>query len=94
MLVISEISWFVRVRLKAAANSDGFIILLDDNLSVENILHLTLSEQVTTDAQTDQDGAIYLYGTFKGNVSIGGFLGRSNGVGLFLIKILLVKLKI
>ena len=80
---------FSEFDLHAAANSDGFIIFLDDNLSVENILHLTSSRQVTlTDAQTNEDGDIYLYGTFKGNVSIDEFSVRSNGGSdLILIKI-------
>ena len=75
--------------LQATTKSDGFIIFMDNNLSVENILHLTSTEQVTlTDAQITQDGNIYLYGTFKEDVSLGGFTGVSNGGSdLCLIKV-------
>ena len=76
-------------QFAVTAKSDGFIAFLDHNLTVEQVLRLSCSDQVTlTDAETDEDGNVYLYGTFKGEVSLGDKSGVSlGGSDLCLIKI-------
>ncbi|OUU06989.1 MAG: hypothetical protein CBC00_09935 [Verrucomicrobia bacterium TMED40] len=75
--------------LQATSRSEGFIAFLDHNLSVEKVMHLTSSDQVTlTDSKTDGDGNIYLYGTFTGEIRLGAMSGVSlGGSDLCLIKI-------
>lgn len=75
--------------LQATSRSEGFLAFMDHNLSVEKVLHLTSSDQVTlTDSKTDGDGNVYLYGTFTGEISLGAMSGMSlGGSDLCLIKI-------
>ena len=75
--------------LQGTSRTEGFIAFLDHNLSVEKVMHLTSSDQVTlTDSKTDEDGNVYLYGTFTGEIRLGAMSGVSlGGSDLCLIKI-------
>ena len=76
-------------QIDATGNTDGFVLYLDDNRSVSNHFTFNSSSLLNlSSACLDEVGNLFVYGNFKGNITIADRRLRSQGANdLFLLKL-------